>query len=74
MAADTSSGGGGVSRLFGYVVGVGGQAGGTGVPADAFARLGYEETRVGVFADEEVEWPTAEEEEGEGEDADVAAT
>ena len=64
-AADGGPGGGGVSRLFGYVLG--GHAGGTGMPADAFARLGYEETRVGAFEEEEVEWPTAEEDGGEGE-------
>jgi hypothetical protein len=64
-AADGGPGGGGVSRLFGYVLG--GHAGGTGMPADAFARLGYEETRVGAFEEEEeVEWPTAEEDGGEG--------
>ena len=75
-AADDGPGGGGVCRLFGYVLG--GHAGGTGMPADAFARLGYEETRVGAFEEEEVEWPTAEEDggagEGEGDGAALSAT
>jgi len=71
-AEDDGPGGGGVSRLFGYVLA--GEAGGQGMPAGAFARLGYEETRVGAFEEEEVEWPMAEEVEGEGESADSAAT
>ena len=65
-AADGGGGGGaagaGVSRLFGYVLGGPAPPAAPGVmPAAAFARLGYEGTLVGSFAEEEVEWPRAEE-------------